>query len=82
MMCASGCKGQRDPYSWYGVSQVKRRHIHPGDRHEWARLDVVGAAHCCVGELTHKVEPGALGEGGDGLALALIAVFVGPDICR
>jgi hypothetical protein len=37
-------------------------------------------AHRCIGELTHKLEPGALGEGCDGLTLALVAVLVRSDI--
>jgi hypothetical protein len=47
-----------------------------------ARLDVVSAAHRCVGELAYKLKPGTLGEGCDGLALPLVAVFLGADIRR
>jgi hypothetical protein len=31
-------------------------------------------------ELAYELKPGALGEGCDGLALALVAVFVGSNI--
>jgi hypothetical protein len=48
----------------------------------WARLDVISAAHRCVGELSHEFEPGARGEGCDSVSLALVAVFQGSDIGR
>ena len=45
------------------------------------RLDMVGAANRCVVELANKLVTGGLGEGCDGLTLALVAVFIGADVC-
>jgi hypothetical protein len=42
---------------------------------------VVSAAHRCVGELAYKLKSSTLSECRDGLALALVAFFLGAGIC-